>query len=82
MNKRSCASCINYNRTQVRAGECRASPPVPFVLPGAPGQVSCIGFYPPTKADGWCGSWRTQTEDTTEQLASSQLANGDVHEST
>ncbi len=51
----SCATC-RFAHGALGSFECRRAPPKAFLVP-APGGVTTIGAFPPTKKDNWCGAF-------------------------
>ena len=50
----TCAKCKFFMHL---ATECHAEPPKVFPMMQAPGQMSFVGVFPPTKASNWCGKF-------------------------
>ena len=61
-----CLECAFYQPANANDGECRASPPVSFMVPVNSLQGQGLGFasrFPQVSSDAWCGAFEQHEEE-------------------
>lgn len=56
-----CSSCVYYEKTDIRQGECHRMPPSVVVMAAHGGMGNgpqVVSMFAPTKSENWCGEYR------------------------
>lgn len=70
----TCENCAAFSALH---NQCRANPPVAFLIMIPNGQSQWLGTWPPATKDGWCCAWRSQSdEDKKKALSANQNGEG------